>query len=432
VVVGTRIVEDGTVTEDEVHYVPTTVTEQTGTTLVKIGTAYHTLDIKLAQDGYFNGHTIREYFVQNVDYQNEEIPWTSYSRQPDGKVVFTGQTPAPENPVPAPDILATFAQLTDDQQNVVLAHLGYMKLYNFSYTNGQTYQTINGNTTVLAWTPEWANDDLFIHYFNYPGIEDKYIRLPEGAIPQFLRVVSQGSRTLPDETVGRYRDHADVLYSQDRSTIEANDNNQDFDSQSARFYVTAVAAPAVVVDGEEQTVRGGSRQFEIFDGRVIGGVGGDRSVSYVSEPIWYEGELPDAALDVSPNIGFDPLGKRVMSQDGYLADSASLAGAQLVGLDEERFVGITRVVNYSVLQLGPVAVEQTGGWWIPPDSYDWRAGNSRLPATDPGLNVNQDLINRGFNLAHDIQRYAFNSRLAEYERGEQSSSFCFGGCATYT
>ncbi|HND53178.1 MAG TPA: hypothetical protein PLV92_12300, partial [Pirellulaceae bacterium] len=134
VVVGTRIVEDGTVTEDEVHYVPTTVTEQTGTTLVKIGTAYHTLDIKLSQDGYFNGHTIREYFVQNVDYQNEEIPWTSYSRQADGKVVFTGQTPAPDNPVPAPDILATFAQLTDDQQNVVLAHLGYMKLYNFSYT----------------------------------------------------------------------------------------------------------------------------------------------------------------------------------------------------------------------------------------------------------------------------------------------------------
>ena len=296
-VVGTRLVQDGTFIDEEVRYLPTVVTEQTGAATVRIGTAYHTLDVTLTQDAYFNGTTIREYFVQNLDYQNEDIPWTSYSRQADGSVVFTGQTPAPENPVPAPAAGATFAELTDDQRWVVLQRLGYLPLYNFSYTNAQRHQTVNGNTTILAWTPTWASDPLLIHRFDFPGLDDKYIRLPEGATVDFLRAVSQGSRSLPAETVGQYRDRADVRYVQDRSVLTGSANFEDFDNQPARWYVTAVtSASPVTIDGEVQDVRNGTRQYEIFDGRRIAGAGGqDLSLVHVYEPIWYEAHCPTAA-----------------------------------------------------------------------------------------------------------------------------------------
>ncbi|MGV2341367.1 MAG UNVERIFIED_CONTAM: hypothetical protein LVR18_47770 [Planctomycetaceae bacterium] len=142
--------------------------------------AYHTMDATLTHEAYYNGTTLREYFVQNVDYENESVPWTSYERLPLGLVRKTNQTPAAQNPVPAPEITATFAQLTDDQKSVVLAELGYLRFYRFSYTNAQRHQTVNGNTTVIPWTPRWANDPEFIQRFQFPGLTDKYIRLPEG------------------------------------------------------------------------------------------------------------------------------------------------------------------------------------------------------------------------------------------------------------
>jgi hypothetical protein len=197
--------------------------------------------------------------------------------------------------VPAPEITATFAQLTDDQKSVVLAELGYLRFYRFSYTNAQRHQTVNGNTTVIPWTPRWANDPEFIQRFQFPGLTDKYIRLPEGAIQDFLRVVSQGSQMLPPENVGQYRDLADVNYYQDRSGLTTSTNYQDYDQQTARWYVTAAPTSAVVIDGQDQTVRNGRRQYEIFDGRVIAGSGGtDASVSHVYEPIWYGGQLSSA------------------------------------------------------------------------------------------------------------------------------------------
>ncbi len=120
-----------------------------------------------------------------------------------------------------------------------------------------------------------------------------------------------------------------------------------------------------------------------------------------------------------------------MAQAGYVADSAALQGGQLVATRPHQYVANERIVNASVLRLGPMVVERSGGWWITPDNYDWRPGNSRLTAGDPGLNVNQDLINRGYNLETDIHRYEFNARLAEYEKGD-GTGFCFGGCGIWT
>ncbi|HND55790.1 MAG TPA: hypothetical protein PLV92_25415, partial [Pirellulaceae bacterium] len=284
-----------------------------------------------------------------------------------------------------------------------------------------------------------------------------FIRLPDGAQDDFFRVVSQGSRELSPEVVGRYRDKGDVQYYQDRSGLlsESPPDRDDLDKSRARWYVTPVAATPTIVDGETIDVRGGARQFEIFDGRTIGS-GVDNSISHAYEPIWANGVLPspndncvstanpgdpsgrictvpagftDATL---PHVGFDPNGTLVMAQDGFLADSADVSNPTLVNTRTGNYVGIERMVNFSVLRYGPFLVEFSGGWWIPPGSFGWRPGPSRLTAGDPGLNVNQDLINRGYDLQHDIVRYEFNARVAEYEMGSASSSFCFGGCATWS
>ncbi|HND55553.1 MAG TPA: hypothetical protein PLV92_24230, partial [Pirellulaceae bacterium] len=57
ILVGPQQVFAGTAKSTEVREVTTTVTEQVGTELVRVGTRYHTLDVKLTQDGYFNGTT---------------------------------------------------------------------------------------------------------------------------------------------------------------------------------------------------------------------------------------------------------------------------------------------------------------------------------------------------------------------------------------
>ncbi|HND53294.1 MAG TPA: hypothetical protein PLV92_12880, partial [Pirellulaceae bacterium] len=181
VLVGPQQVFAGTTTSTEVREVTTTVTEQVGTELVRVGSRYETFDVKLTQDGYFNGTTLREYFVQNVDYENETMPWSSYRRLNDGSVVHESVAGGAGDVVDTPELTSTFAQLTDAQRAVVLAELGYMPLYNFSYSNAQTHQTVSGNSTTSAWTPDWANNAPIIVHISYPGLDGLFIRLPDGA-----------------------------------------------------------------------------------------------------------------------------------------------------------------------------------------------------------------------------------------------------------
>ncbi|MGD8418835.1 MAG: hypothetical protein PVJ78_00250, partial [Gammaproteobacteria bacterium] len=77
VVTGSRQVEDGITSVSETNWVPTTVTEQVGTEEVVVGSVYHTMDVVLAQDGYYNpdapaGEQVREYFIEGIDYFNLE------------------------------------------------------------------------------------------------------------------------------------------------------------------------------------------------------------------------------------------------------------------------------------------------------------------------------------------------------------------------
>jgi len=164
VVVGTRQAEAGTILVPQVNYVPTQVTEQAGTQTIRIGSVYRTMDITLSQAGYFNGTERRNYFVEKSDYQNVSrdwstapvIPWSSYRVFADGTVQNVEQLPSSNGQaISAPEAESTFSQLTDDQRSVVLDHLGYKRLFAFSFSNARAYQTINGNTSVSPWKPEW-------------------------------------------------------------------------------------------------------------------------------------------------------------------------------------------------------------------------------------------------------------------------------------
>ncbi|MCY2990036.1 MAG: hypothetical protein NTY19_19505, partial [Planctomycetota bacterium] len=80
VVVGYRQVAGGTVLTPVVKWVETKAEVQTGVELVKNGDYYHTLDVTLTQDGYYNGTTQREYFTQGLDYANSlaEVTYPVY------------------------------------------------------------------------------------------------------------------------------------------------------------------------------------------------------------------------------------------------------------------------------------------------------------------------------------------------------------------
>ena len=80
VVTGYNQVANGTISVPEIHWIETVVTEQVGMEEVKVGTKYYTMDVTLEQDGYYNPQTqtMREYFVEGVDYFNDQIDWNLY------------------------------------------------------------------------------------------------------------------------------------------------------------------------------------------------------------------------------------------------------------------------------------------------------------------------------------------------------------------
>ena len=123
---------------------------------------------------------------------------------------------------------------------MVLSVLGYKRLFNLQYSNTRTHQSINGNTTVIPWTPDWINDPIIIMNFPAPGLNDKYIRFPEGAREDFLRVVSQGFSS-GSEKVGDYRDRADVRYTQITSQLtNSPPNTEDYDDTIIGWRVSAI------------------------------------------------------------------------------------------------------------------------------------------------------------------------------------------------
>ncbi len=284
VVVGHRQVAGGIVYTPVVTWVDTKAEVQTGVELVKTGSYFHTLDVTLTQDGYSDGTNKREYFVQGLDYANTEAE----RQNPAAPVIdWAGDAPAAD---------ATFSQLSDAQQDRVLATLGFKRLFDFSFTNAQEHRTQNGSTSVVPWTPYWASAAKHIVQIALPGLEGKYIRLPIDAELDLLRTVSQGAPTTSQEQVGTFTDRSKVLYDQDRSRYTGAD---DFDKSGERF--------AVSYGGD------GRRSYTLTDGFVG---------TLVVTPPW--------GTSVDTEVGRDVGSRLVLAPLGFLPDTATLTNKQLV------------------------------------------------------------------------------------------------------
>jgi hypothetical protein len=295
---------------------------------VKTGYYYTTMDVTLVQDGYWNGttQTKREWFVEGVDYRNSNASSGSGYVMTAGDWAATGAA--------APDQLGdydrTFNQLNDLQRDAVIRALGYRKLYDFQYSNLRRHQVINGNTTVVAWTPEWslapaAGTTKPLHMVNLPvsGWNDKWIRMPLGAEADVLRVVSQGVPTQWNETVGTYKEQASVYYTQDRSGrtaynvtareplygyfpglggITINEyttrTNSDYDNSPLRYAVSYNT--------------GGQYIYTLNDGTA--------NASKARAPSWY-GSNPSVAAN-------DKIGTYTLTPNGYNALTGSITGVQ--------------------------------------------------------------------------------------------------------
>ncbi|MEY4188611.1 MAG: hypothetical protein RIT02_3645, partial [Planctomycetota bacterium] len=221
VVTGYTQVALGTILVPEVRMVTSTVTRQVGMEEFKIGTVDYTMDVRLTQDGYYNPRAagnakLREYFIEGLDYYNSTdyphsltsgvpvINWSTF-----GAAAVTSDYRSGN--------YRTWSQLSDTQRQAVLTTLGYLPLYNFSYSNGISRRTIDGVPSQQAWTPDWAGAPNVIEFIPVSGLNDKYIRMPKGAAADVLRVVSTGTPVVGTETVGSYRDQAVTRYTQDRS-----------------------------------------------------------------------------------------------------------------------------------------------------------------------------------------------------------------------
>ena len=201
---GTRLVEDGFTTVEEINWVPSTETVQVGTERVNVGREWYSFDVRLTQDGYHNGVTKREYFIEEVDYRNEAINWGSVSR--------------PANAL-------EFGALTDSQRQVVLNHLGYKPLYDFTASRIKRHTEIDGVSREVARLAPWADAPEVIRNLSLPGWNDKYIRLPLNAVSFVGSVVPIGeSIRLPDEAVAQFVDSAEINYFQDKISRQSVDS----------------------------------------------------------------------------------------------------------------------------------------------------------------------------------------------------------------
>jgi len=296
VVVGQRQVANGFIIVPEVHWVTTQVIYQVGTEQVKIGDQFHTFDFTLTQDGYWNGTTKREYFVEKIDYNNSDgaINWAAFG-------------------VGAPSTGTVFGDLSDAQRSAVLARLGYKRLFNLSYSNPLTHRVVNGITSQTPWTPPWANSAIGTFNINHPSLSDKWIVMRSGAMNDLLRIVSQGSPTTFSENVGQYYDQAKVKYTQDKSAhlyyFDGDHYREtDYDGETARWDVTYNSD--------------GKRWYEIYDGRT-----GASKVQHSQLPIWNSA--------TNSFVGTDLNGVRIQYKQGYTSSSRIINSQTSAGSHSE-------------------------------------------------------------------------------------------------
>ena len=322
----------GTIDVPEISWVTTTVTEQVGMEEVKIGNQWNTMDVTLTQYGYFNPRAsasaqFREWFIEGVDYYNSSdfphaklgipvVNWSAYGI----------------NSVPSSDYrqdtYKTFNQLSDDQRTAVLKTLGYMPVYDFGYANPVHHQVIDGVPTEQTWVPAWAGNEELVYFIDVAGWNDKYIRMPLGANEDVLRVTSQGAPATSYESVGQYRDQAEVLYTQDKSDHQSLSQTyyreSDYDNSDARWAVSYN--------------RDGHRVFSLVDGRS-----GANAVSSSRVPNWsWQSTGSEANVYDNPTGAADAVagtygtGRYVLVPTGYRSDTASVTSVSLHDSHSER------------------------------------------------------------------------------------------------
>ncbi len=314
VVTGSRQVEDGFITVPEVQWVDTTVTEQVGVEEVKVGVWWNTMSVTLTQDAFYNGTTEREYFVENVDYFNEagrgakSVPWSSHG-------------------VSAPANDKQFHEINDAQRDTVLSHFGYKPLYDFGYDDFQKHGTVDGIPFSESVIPTWDGNDLAIYSFDVATWDDKYIRMPEGAQNDVLRVVTQGEPSQGQETVARWQDTARLKYTQDKSSHTANSgtstwyawNHYDWDNSTARWRI----------DYHDD----GQRRVEVYDGRT-----GSGAVAFdwtgVLEPAWLDNDVNGNNVQTK-----DKLNRSVYAPVGFTSDTSRIYSRTTHEIREDVQVG---------------------------------------------------------------------------------------------
>ncbi len=159
-VTGYQSVLDGVIDASEVTWMSTTVTELVGYEKVLVG-YYETMDVTLVQTGFYNPlaeetEAFRSFFIEGVDYYNNTDAPEGLT--PDVPVIDWGVLDSVTSDYQAAEY-KDFTQLSDEQRQLVVETLGYLSLYDLSYTNPQAYQVVDGVSTVTPWMPDWNISD---------------------------------------------------------------------------------------------------------------------------------------------------------------------------------------------------------------------------------------------------------------------------------
>ncbi|TWW12268.1 hypothetical protein E3A20_02360, partial [Planctomyces bekefii] len=156
VITATREVAVGTIQVPVVSFVSTITTEQVGTESVRVGSEYHTANVKLTSLGYYNPNMataarLRKTFIEGIDYFWLDVPgveighyvgftkidWSRVYHDSTGAVVSI-----PANTALAPAKGTQFANLTANQTDSLLIALGgYPPFYTATIENLQTNKT---------------------------------------------------------------------------------------------------------------------------------------------------------------------------------------------------------------------------------------------------------------------------------------------------
>ena len=122
-----------------------------------------------------------EILIEGLDYQNSAVDWPGSGASAPGFDYTNKAT------------YLDFTGLNDAQRTAVLKHTNYMPLFQFTYSNAVLKSTKNGVVQAdQAITPAWDGQAQNVYFIDVDGWRDRYVRMPQGANVDILRVESTG------------------------------------------------------------------------------------------------------------------------------------------------------------------------------------------------------------------------------------------------